>query len=213
MKELAIIQSSLNVPKGQFNAFGKYKYRSCEDILAALKPLLKQTDCTLTISDDIMQVGSRFYIKATATLTNEKGEQATVTAFAREEDSKKGMDASQVTGAASSYARKYALNGLFAIDDTKDADALNVNPQYTQPVQAAPQTRGTQQAAQQTSQQASQQLTQADLFNIYAKPAIEQAQTREELVRIFNDYQVLHGMKEFMSAMTTRKKSLGIGKK
>ena len=213
MKELAIIQSSLNVPKGQFNAFGKYKYRSCEDILAALKPLLKQNDCTLTISDDIMQVGNRFYIKATATLTNGKGEQATVTAFAREEDSKKGMDASQVTGAASSYARKYALNGLFAIDDTKDADALNVNPQYTQPVQAAPQTRGTQQAAQQASQQASQQLTQADLFNIYAKPAIEQAQTREELVRIFNDYQVLHGMKEFMSAMTTRKKSLGIGKK
>lgn len=206
MKELAIIQSALNVPKGQFNAFGKYKYRSCEDILAALKPLLKQNDCTLTISDDIMQVGNRFYIKATASLTNSNGEQATVTAFAREEDSKKGMDASQVTGAASSYARKYALNGLFAIDDTKDADALNVNPQYTQPVQAPF-------PPPQNAQQASQQLSAAELFQAYAKPAIEQAQTKEELIRIFNDYQVLHGMKEFMSAMTTRKKTLGIGKK
>jgi hypothetical protein len=206
MKELGIIQSSLNVPKGQFNAFGKYKYRSCEDILAALKPLLKQNDCTLTISDDIMQVGNRFYIKATASLTNSNGEQVTVTAFAREEDSKKGMDASQVTGAASSYARKYALNGLFAIDDTKDADALNVNPQYTQPVQ-------TPFPPPQNAQQASQQLSPSDLFQAYAKPAIEQATTKEELVRIFNDYQVLHGMKDFMSAMTDRKKKLGIGKK
>ena len=206
MKELGIIQSSLNVPKGQFNAFGKYKYRSCEDILAALKPLLKQNDCTLTISDDIMQVGNRFYIKATASLTNSNGEQVTVTAFAREEDSKKGMDASQVTGAASSYARKYALNGLFAIDDTKDADALNVNPQYTQPVQAPF-------PPPQNAQQASQQLSQSDLFQAYAKPAIEQATTKEELIRIFNDYQVLHGMKDFMSAMTDRKKKLGIGKK
>lgn len=206
MKELGIIQSSLNVPKGQFNAFGKYKYRSCEDILAALKPLLKQNDCTLTISDDIMQVGNRFYIKATASLTNSNGEQVTVTAFAREEDSKKGMDASQVTGAASSYARKYALNGLFAIDDTKDADALNVNPQYTQPVQAPF-------PPPQNAQQASQQLSPSDLFQAYAKPAIEQATTKEELVRIFNDYQVLHGMRDFMSAMTDRKKKLGIGKK
>lgn len=206
MKELGIIQSSLNVPKGQFNAFGKYKYRSCEDILAALKPLLKQNDCTLTISDDIMQVGNRFYIKATASLTNSNGEQVTVTAFAREEDSKKGMDASQVTGAASSYARKYALNGLFAIDDTKDADALNVNPQYTQPVQAPF-------PPPQNAQQASQQLSPSDLFQAYAKPAIEQATTKEELVRIYNDYQVLHGMKDFMSAMTDRKKKLGIGKK
>lgn len=206
MKELGIIQSSLNVPKGQFNAFGKYKYRSCEDILAALKPLLKQNDCTLTISDDIMQVGNRFYIKATASLTNSNGEQVTVTAFAREEDSKKGMDASQVTGAASSYARKYALNGLFAIDDTKDADALNVNPQYTQSVQAPF-------PPPQNAQQASQQLSPSDLFQAYAKPAIEQATTKEELIRIFNDYQVLHGMKDFMSAMTDRKKKLGIGKK
>ena len=206
MKELGIIQSALNVPKGQFNAFGKYKYRSCEDILAALKPLLKQNDCTLPISDDIMQVGNRFYIKATASLTNSNGEQVTVTAFAREEDSKKGMDASQVTGAASSYARKYALNGLFAIDDTKDADALNVNQQYTQPVQAPF-------PPPQNAQQASQQLSQSDLFQAYAKPAIEQATTKEELVRIFNDYQMLHGMKDFMSAMTDRKKKLGIGKK
>lgn len=206
MKELKEIQSALNVPKGQYNAFGKYKYRSCEDILAALKPLLKQQNCTLTISDDIQPVGSRIYVKATATLTNDKGEAAVTTAFAREEESKKGMDASQVTGAASSYARKYALNGLFAIDDTKDADALNVSAEYTQrqnPPFPPPQ----------NAQQAAQQLSQNDLFQAYAKPAIDQAQTKEELVRIFNDYQALHGMREFMSAMTSRKKALGIGKK
>lgn len=205
MKELGLIQSSLNAPKGQYNLFGKYKYRSCEDILAALKPLLKQNECTLTISDDIVQVGVRFYIKATASLTNSKGEQVIVTAFAREEDSKKGMDASQVTGAASSYARKYALNGLFAIDDTKDADALNVTPQYTQPAQAPfppPQDAG----------QASRQDAQAELLEAYAKPAIQQANTKEELLRVWGDYPTLQGTRGFMSAMTERRKQLGIGK-
>lgn len=203
MKELNAIQVALNVPKGQYNAFGKYKYRSCEDILKALKPLLQQQSCTLTISDDIVPVGSRFYIKATATLTNERGETATTVAFAREEEAKKGMDASQVTGAASSYARKYALNGLFAIDDTKDADALNANAEYTQqnPSLTPPQNAG----------QAAQQPQARELFEAYAKPAIEQAQSKEELVRIFNDYQALHGMREFLSAMTARKKALGIG--
>ena len=194
MKELQIIQSELNAPKNQYNNFGKYRYRSCEDILAALKPLLKQHGCTLTISDDILHVGDRYYIKATATLSNAGGEQSTTSALAREEDSKKGMDASQLTGTASSYARKYALNGLFAIDDTKDADALNVSKKYTQ------------------HEQTEGQISPEDLFDAYAKPAIEQATTKEELVRIFNDYQVLHGMKDFMSAMTDRKKKLGIGK-
>lgn len=125
------IQTTLNAPKGQYNAFGKYKYRSCEDILAAVKPLLKDTGATLTISDEIVAVASRIYIKATATL-RVGDDVAQTTAYAREEETKKGMDASQVTGAASSYARKYALNGLFCIDDTKDADSLNISPEYTQ---------------------------------------------------------------------------------
>jgi len=132
MEELNSIQCELNAPKGQYNSFGKYKYRSCEDILAAAKSLLKKYKCTLTLSDDVVPVGSRIYIKATATLTNEKGKFVTTTAFAREEETKKGMDGSQVTGASSSYARKYALNGLFAIDDTADADKLNTSPEYTQ---------------------------------------------------------------------------------
>lgn len=129
MKELLTIQSKLNAPKGQYNSFGKYKYRSCEDILAAVKPLLAETETTLTITDDIVSVGGRVYVRATVTLKNSSGESESTTAFAREEDTKKGMDASQVTGAASSYARKYALNGIFAIDDTKDSDATNTHGQ------------------------------------------------------------------------------------
>lgn len=122
MKTLSEIQQKLKAPKNQFNSFGKYNYRSCEDILVAVKPLLD--GATLTISDEIINVGDRYYVKATATLRYGE-ESETVTAFAREEENKKGMDASQITGSASSYARKYALNGLFLIDDTKDADATN----------------------------------------------------------------------------------------
>ena len=123
MKKLVNIQSELKAPKGNFNSFGKYKYRSCEDILEAVKPLLSKYKCVLILSDDIVQVGERYYIKATATLTDtETGESITNSALARESQEKKGMDDSQITGTASSYARKYALNGLFAIDDTKDAD-------------------------------------------------------------------------------------------
>lgn len=123
MKELIIIQSRLKAPKSQYNSFGKYKYRNCEDILEAVKPLLKEQECTLTISDEIVMIGTRYYIKATATIKNSNGEQEISVAYAREEESKKGMDSSQVTGAASSYARKYALNGIFCIDDTKDSDS------------------------------------------------------------------------------------------
>ena len=119
---LSKIQKEMKAPKSQFNAFGKYKYRSCEDILEAVKPFLNGT--VLYISDEMVLIGDRYYIKATATLRN--GDDAvSVTAYAREEAEKKGMDSSQITGAASSYARKYALNGLFLIDDTKDSDATN----------------------------------------------------------------------------------------
>ena len=125
MKELLQIQSELKAPKGQFNAYGKYKYRSCEDILEAVKPILKKCNCTLLLSDSLVYVGDRYYIKATATLINAEGKSVSTEAYAREEDTKKGMDASQITGASSSYARKYALNGLLCIDDNKDSDTTN----------------------------------------------------------------------------------------
>ena len=127
MKELVTIQQKLKAPKGQYNTFGKYKYRSCEDILESVKPVLAETKCTLTLSDEMIAVGDRIYVKATVTLTNDKGEKEVTTAFAREEETKKGMDGSQITGASSSYARKYALNGLFCIDDAKDSDSTNLS--------------------------------------------------------------------------------------
>ena len=125
-KKLLQIQTSLKAPKSQYNKFGNYNYRNCEDILEALKPLLKELNTVIVITDDIIFLEGRFYIKATAKLIDiEDGTSIENVAFAREEESKKGMDASQVTGASSTYARKYALNGLFAIDDTKDSDTTN----------------------------------------------------------------------------------------
>ncbi|HBL4690880.1 ERF family protein [Citrobacter sedlakii] len=116
---LAEIQEHLNAPKNQYNSFGKYKYRSCEDILEGVKPLLK--GLFLSITDEIVLIGDRYYVKATATITDGENSHS-ASAMAREEESKKGMDSAQVTGATSSYARKYCLNGLFGIDDAKDAD-------------------------------------------------------------------------------------------
>ena len=128
-EKLAKIQSTLKAPKGQYNAFGKYKYRNCEDILEAVKPLLAEVKAVVIIGDELELIGSRFYVKATARFIDcETDAQITNTAYAREEDTKKGMDGSQITGASSSYARKYALNGLFAIDDTKDSDTTNGMP-------------------------------------------------------------------------------------
>lgn len=121
MKELIEIQKKLKAPKGQRNTFGNYNYRSAEDILEAVKPLCAEHGCQLTLSDAIELVGDRYYVKATARIKT-TDEVVEVTACARESASKKGMDESQITGTASSYARKYALNGLFCIDDTRDAD-------------------------------------------------------------------------------------------
>lgn len=125
--KLVKIQAELKAPKNQMNAFGKYKYRSAEDIIEAVKPILFKNNCALLISDEIVQVADRVYVKATAMLIDENNEELPIKVFgwAREEEVKKGMDAAQITGSASSYARKYALNGLFAIDDTKDADSTN----------------------------------------------------------------------------------------
>lgn len=134
MENLLKIQIELKAPKGQYNKFGKYSYRSCEDILEAVKPLCQKYDSVLTLSDDIVQVGERYYVRATATIMcGDKS--VSVTGQAREALDKKGMDDSQITGAASSYARKYALNGLFLIDDTKDADTDENRTERTQRAQ------------------------------------------------------------------------------
>lgn len=126
-EKLGVIQSKLKAPKGQYNSFGKYKYRSCEDILEAVKPLLAETKTVLCITDQMEVVGDRVYVRAETHLKDaeDSSSEIVTVAYAREEESKKGMDSSQVTGAASSYARKYALNGLFCIDDNKDSDSTN----------------------------------------------------------------------------------------
>lgn len=126
---LARIQQTLKAPKGQYNTFSNFTYRSCEDIVEAVKPLLN--GLVLMLEDEIVIVGNRYYVKANATLTNGK-EKVSVFAYAREAEIKKGMDEAQITGSASSYARKYALNGLFAIDDTKDADTKDNSPATVQ---------------------------------------------------------------------------------
>lgn len=179
---LRAIQSKLKAPKGQTNNFGHYRYRSAEDILEAVKPLLTDNDCSLTIQDDIVMVGNRIYVKATATLANDDGQSVQTTAFARESENKSGMDAAQITGAASSYARKYALNGLFCIDDTKDPDALNVNKEYTQPA------------------------SDPNLDMVIAN--IKIANSVEELTRIWNECYAYQSNKAFVSALTNRKKEL-----
>lgn len=206
MKELIEIQSALNAPKERRNEFGKYNYRSAEDILKAVKPLLKQHGCVLLLSDEVKEIGSaytynthesdskagkettsayngtRIYVEATATIINSAGDKISVCGLAREEVAKKGMDAAQITGAASSYARKYALNGLFAIDDSADADSINDKPSVDKTVL------------------------------LTAKDAIVQANTKEDLTRIYNSYTALHTCREFMEALTARRKMLGIKK-
>ena len=163
-ERLASIQEHLNAPKNQYNSFGKYKYRSCEDILEGVKPLLK--GLFLSISDEIVLIGDRYYVKATATITD--GEiKHTATAMAREEESKKGMDAAQVTGATSSYARKYCLNGLFGIDDAKDADT----DEHKQQQNSAPEQKQNQSQAQQRQHDARSPQQLLTDFSAYALKA------------------------------------------
>lgn len=126
LKKLVTIQSKLKAPKGQYNSFGKYNYRSCEDILENARPLANENNCVIVINDDIKEVSGRYYVEATATLFDaDSGEEISAKAMAREPENKKGNDESQITGASSSYARKYALSALFALDDTKDADTMD----------------------------------------------------------------------------------------
>ena len=136
-KKILQVQSDLKAPKGQYNSFGKYNYRSAEDILEAVKPLLHDKGLVQTISDEIISVGDRIYVKSTVTLYDaESDESLSASALAREDETKKGMDSSQITGSTSSYARKYALNGMYAIDDTKDSDATNTGPKKSEATEA-----------------------------------------------------------------------------
>ena len=130
--KLSDVQARLEAPKGQFHSLGKYKYRSSEDIVESVKPLLTQHGLALVMSDSIVETGGRVYVHSTVTVTDGESE-VSASGFAREEENKKGMDGSQVTGAASSYARKYALNGLFCIDDGKDSDSTNTHGKYVPP--------------------------------------------------------------------------------
>ena len=133
-EKLMTVQTKLRAPKGQYNSFGKYSYRSCEDILEALKPLLAEVGAIVNISDEVKLIGNRFYVEATAMFLDcETGDSVVARASAREDETKKGMDLAQVTGSVSSYARKYALNGLFAIDDNKDSDATNTHGKDIKP--------------------------------------------------------------------------------
>ena len=191
MEKLAKIQKELKAPKGQLNKFGGYNYRSCEDILEAVKPLLD--GAILTLQDEIINIGNRFYVKATATFTDGTYTHS-VTAMAREPETKKGMDESQITGMASSYARKYALNGLFCIDDTKDADTMDNTP--------APKRK----------------QTNEDVLNNQLKPLSEQAKrdiagatTLADLTSVYNAYATSEPLLALKEACGQRKAELSGG--
>lgn len=207
MKELIAIQSELKAPKSQFNKFGGYKYRKAEDILEAVKPLLNKQKCTLTITDDIVMVGNRIYVKATATIKNEKGECETTTGWAREEETKKGMDGSQITGASSSYARKYALNGLFAIDDNADSDTTN-DGQHQEAQQQTQAQHPTAQAAQAVQQPATPQYHTNDLNEGLAY--LSRCVTKNNLIWVVQTYKPLTVNPQFMQAVSAKKKELGL---
>lgn len=202
MKELITIQSELKAPKSQFNKFGGYKYRKAEDILEAVKPILAKQKCTLVLTDEIVMVGNRIYVKSTATLKNSSGETETSVGYAREEETKKGMDGSQITGASSSYARKYALNGLFAIDDNADSDTTNAGT-----------TAGTttQQAAQATAQQAATTASKYNPNNLNeALKYLAMCKTKDNLIWVMQTYKPLMSNAQMMQALSTKRKELKI---
>lgn len=180
MEKLINIQNELKAPKMQFNKFGNYNYRNCEDILEALKPLLKKHELTLIITDEVVMIGNRFYVKATATISDNKANNISVSAFARESEEKKGMDASQITGAASSYARKYALNGLFLIDDNKDNDyqekPLDVN-------------------------------NTTDIINVIKQ--MNESKTLDDVKKVWTDNKQFQTSEAFIKAKDNKKKELG----
>lgn len=191
MKELIEIQSRLKTPKSKYNSFGKYNYRSLEDILEAVKPLLKELGCTLVIHDEIAMMGDWHYIKAVAELKNSEGEIVTGEGFAREDPTKSGMSMGQITGSNSSYARKYALNGLFLIDDTKDPDT----DEYKVESDAK--------AKKDAKDSEKQRSSLAKKF-----PDVFMAMTKDALMEVYKSHSDLHGDADFMLAMSTRKKEV-----
>lgn len=203
MKELITIQAELKAPKNQENKFGGYRYRSAEDILEAAKKVLNKVGCYLTISDTVEMVGNRIYIVATATLTNSEGQSVSTRAYAREEESKKGMDAAQITGSASSYARKYALNGLFCIDDTRDPDATNTHGKEEEVKKAAPAPKSTPAPAPQSQGE----LSLSELLIDFA-----QCNDRPALVAAWNKYKGTEFEEQAKTELRKRKIELGIEK-
>lgn len=190
MEELIKIQSELKAPKNKYNSFGKYSYRSCEDILEAVKPLLKKYNCCMTITDDVFVAGDRFYIRATVTLVNKDGKNIIGVGLAREDKSKAGMSESQITGTASSYARKYALNGLFLIDDTKDADTDEYKVESDAKAKKAAKPSGG---------------IAASALEI-AIAECNAATSMEALMQVWNSHPDLSKDKDFLLAMSTKKK-------
>lgn len=190
--KLIVIQSELKATKDKYNKFGGYSYRSAEGILEAVKPLLRKFDVSLLISDDVLLIGNRFYIKATATLRSGE-ETVSSSAFAREGDAKKGMCEEQVTGSASSYARKYALNGLFCIDDNKDADTEEYHNQQ----------QNARQAPQQPAANQQQVIVPAAVLD-----AIKTAKTVAELTAIWNANPLYQTVPQFVNTLSERKKQV-----
>lgn len=176
IEKLIEVQAELKAPKGQTNKFGNYKYRSCEDILESVKPLLKKHSLFLYISDEIQEVAGRFYVNSLVSITDGV-DTLSVNGVAREEESKKGMDGSQISGASSSYARKYALNGLFAIDDTKDSDATNLG---------------------------NSDIPRLDNVEL-AIYSIQLAKTKDDLINIWNKYPDYQSDSKFLEAVKNKK--------
>ena len=192
MKELITIQAELKAPKNQRNEYGNYNYRSAEDILEAVKKILPKVECYLTITDNIEVFGERVYVAATATLTNSEGKSVSTKAYAREAAARGGQDVSQITGSTSSYARKYALNGLFCIDDTKDPDATNTHGKDEKEVKKV----------------TGAELVQKTSGNVEAD--FKACTDRPALVAAWNKYKGTQQEDEAKKALRVRKEELGI---
>ena len=199
LEALIYIQQNLSVPKDQFNAFGKYNYRSLESILAAIKPLLRSQNCGIRFEDEVIELGGRTFLKTTLYFFNDKGETITTCAIAEHTATKTGMDAAQITGAASSYARKYAMNALFAIDDTKDADTDSYYQQQQQP-------RKTAQRRTTTTAPRATQAPAADSRYAAIETALAQVKDIDELIDLYNQHKQEVEANDDIKAMFSRRK-------
>ena len=204
LEALIYIQQNLSVPKDQFNAFGKYNYRSLESILAAIKPLLRSQNCGIRFEDEVIELGGRTFLKTTLYFFNDKGETITTCAIAEHTATKTGMDAAQITGAASSYARKYAMNALFAIDDTKDADTDSYYQQQQQP-------RKTAQRRTTTTAPRATQAPAADSRYAAIETALAQVKDIDELIDLYNQHkQEVEANPDIKSMFSRRKQELRV---